>query len=61
MVDAVLDQHGHLDILVLNAGVQHVAPIESFPVEQWDLLMDVMCEGPFLAIQHAWPALTVAW
>lgn len=58
MVEAVLELHGHLDVLVLNAGVQHVSPISSFPVEQWDLIMDVMCKGPFLALQHAWPALT---
>ena len=58
MVEAALARHGRLDALVLNAGVQHVEPISSFPVEQWDLLMNVMCKGPFLAMQHAWPALT---
>jgi len=59
MVDAALEAHGRLDVLVLNAGVQHVEPISTFPAEQWDLLMNVMCKGPFLALQRAWPALTV--
>jgi len=58
MIDAALELHGRLDALVLNAGVQHVEPIATFPAAKWDLLMDVMCKGPFLAIQHGWPALT---
>jgi 3-hydroxybutyrate dehydrogenase len=58
MVDATLEAHGRLDALVLNAGVQHVEPIATFPTAKWDLLMDVMCKGPFTAIQQAWPALT---
>jgi 3-hydroxybutyrate dehydrogenase len=58
MVDAALERHGQVDVLVLNAGAQHVAPIESFPEAQWDRLHDVMVKGPFLAMQAAWPALT---
>lgn len=58
MIETALERHGRLDTLVLNAGIQHMAPIPEFPVEQWDLLMDVMVKGPFLAIKHAWPHLT---
>ena len=55
MVDAALDRHGRLDVLVLNAGAQYVAPIPEFPVEEWDRLFDVMVKGPWLAMKHAWP------
>lgn len=58
MIEAVLEQHGRLDILVLNAGLQHMAPIQEFPESQWDRLTDVMLKGPFLAVKHAWPQLT---
>ena len=58
MVAAALETYGRLDILVLNAGVQHVESIATLPADKWDLLMDVMCKGPFLAMQHAWPELT---
>ena len=58
MIEAARDRFGHLDTLVLNAGVQHMAPLAEFPVEQWDRLMDVMVKGPFLAMKHAWPFLT---
>ncbi len=30
-----------LDVLVNNAGVQHVSPIEDFPVEKWDAIMAI--------------------
>jgi 3-hydroxybutyrate dehydrogenase len=58
MVDIALGRHGRLDILVLNAGVQHMAPFAEFPLDQWERLLGVMLTGPFLAIKHAWPALT---
>jgi 3-hydroxybutyrate dehydrogenase len=58
MVDQVIAAHGRLDVLVLNAGIQHMAPIGEFPESQWDRLTDVMLKGPFLAVKHAWPQLT---
>jgi 3-hydroxybutyrate dehydrogenase len=55
MIDAALNQYGQLDVLVLNAGAQHVAPIPEHSIEEWDRLFDVMVKGPWLAIKHAWP------
>lgn len=56
-VDTALERHGRLDIVVLNAGVQHVAPIESFPIHEFDRLLAVMLRGPFLMMRQAWPHL----
>lgn len=58
MVQRAVAEHGGLDILALNAGVQHVAPLPEFPEDQWDRIMDLHMKGPFLAIQSAWPQLT---
>jgi len=33
------------DVLVNNAGLQHVAPLEEFPMEKWDFLVQVMLVG----------------
>lgn len=34
-----------VDILINNAGLQHVSPLEDFPVERWELLIQVMLVG----------------
>jgi 3-hydroxybutyrate dehydrogenase len=58
MIDEAIRRHGRIDILVLNAGRQLVAPIATYPLAAWDSLMNLMAKGPFLAIQAAWPHLT---
>jgi 3-hydroxybutyrate dehydrogenase len=57
-VEAALERHGQLDILVLNAGAQAMNPIASYPEADWDRLMNLMVKGPFLAMKFAWPHLT---
>lgn len=57
MVARTVELHGRLDILVLNAGVQHVSPIDTFDIAQWQRVMDVCLNGPFYAIRSAWPEL----
>ena len=56
-VAAALERFGRLDIVVPHAGVQHVAPIEEFPVERWELIVALLLTSPFLLAKHAWPAL----
>jgi len=58
MIGHVLATAGRLDILVLNAGCQFVAPLDQFPDAEWDRLQAVMLDGPFFALKAAWPALT---
>ena len=56
-VDAALEAFGRLDVVVANAGVQHVAPVEEFPEDRWDLLIALMLTSPFLIARYAWEAL----
>ncbi|HEY6099929.1 MAG TPA: 3-hydroxybutyrate dehydrogenase [Anaeromyxobacter sp.] len=56
-VDGTLAAGGRLDLLVNNAGLQHVSPIEEFPTEKFELLLRVMLFAPFLAIKRAFPAM----
>ena len=48
---------GGLDILVSNAGRQHVAMIEDFPVDTFRAIVDLMLIGPFLALKYALPLM----
>lgn len=46
-----------IDVLVNNAGLQHVAKVEDFAEERWDRLCDVMLKGAFLLIQAVLPGM----
>lgn len=46
-----------IDVLVNNAGLQHVAAAEDFPIEKWDLLIDVLLKGSFLLSRAVLPGM----
>ena len=48
---------GSADILVSNAGVQHVAPIENFPDDRWNAIIAINLSAAFHAIKHAVPGM----
>jgi 3-oxoacyl-[acyl-carrier protein] reductase len=56
-IDETTSKLGGLDVLVNNAGVAHIADIESFPMEQFDRLVAINVRGVFAAIQRAVPHL----
>ena len=56
-VAAAVAALGGLDVLVNNAGFQHIDPIASFPEDTWDAMLHVMLTAPFLLTKHAWPHL----
>ena len=44
-----------VDIIVNNAGLQHVAPIEEFPPERFSLILRILLEAPFRLVRGALP------
>jgi 3-hydroxybutyrate dehydrogenase len=56
-VAAAVERFGRLDVVVPNAGVQHVAEIEAFPVERWETIVALLLSSPFHLARAAWPAL----
>ncbi|MFJ8259417.1 3-hydroxybutyrate dehydrogenase [Peribacillus asahii] len=52
---SIFDEKKSIDVLINNAGLQHRATIEEFPLEKWNLLIDVMLTGVFLMTKHAFP------
>ncbi|MBB2913430.1 3-hydroxybutyrate dehydrogenase [Streptosporangium becharense] len=53
----VRDIPSGIDIVVNNAGFQHVAPVEEFPPEVFSKILKVMVEAPFLLIRAALPGM----
>jgi 3-hydroxybutyrate dehydrogenase len=48
---------GSLDVLVNNAGIQHVAPIEEFPVEKWNQIIAINLSAAFHTCRAAVPGM----
>jgi 3-hydroxybutyrate dehydrogenase len=56
-VDALVGSAGPVDVLVNNAGLQHVSPIETFDPAKWDLILQVMLTAPFTLIRGLIPGM----
>lgn len=54
-IDASIEQFGRIDILINNAGLQHVAMLEDFPTEKFELLVKIMLTAPFIATKLVLP------
>ncbi|WP_134496968.1 3-hydroxybutyrate dehydrogenase [Microvirga pakistanensis] len=48
---------GSVDVLVNNAGIQFVSPVEEFPVEKWDQIIAINLSSAFHAIRAAVPGM----
>jgi 3-hydroxybutyrate dehydrogenase len=55
LVDRAVSEWGGVDILINNAGLQHVSPVEEFPEDRWEFLIRVMLIGSFLLTKYALP------
>jgi sorbitol-6-phosphate 2-dehydrogenase len=53
MVQRTVDEFGHIDILVSNAGVLIAEAVDEFPAEKWRLVLNVNLFGYFLVAKHA--------
>jgi len=49
----VIDTYGKLDILVSNAGIQIVEPVDQFEFAKWKLLLSIHLDGAFLTTRAA--------
>ncbi len=49
------DRFGTIDVLVNNAGIQYVSPIENFPENKWNDIIAVNLTAPFHLTKAAWP------
>jgi 3-hydroxybutyrate dehydrogenase len=57
LVERTVGELGRVDVLVNNAGIQHTAPVESFPPERWDAVIAINLSSVFHAIAAALPVM----
>ena len=55
IVDQCLAELGPPDILMNNAGIQHVCPVDSFPIDKWRQMQAIMVDAPFLLMRGCLP------
>lgn len=57
MVRSTESKLGRIDVLVNNAGIQHVAAVEDFPVERWDAIIAINLSSAFHTTRCAVPGM----
>ncbi len=57
MVKSAEQRLGSVDVIVNNAGIQHVSPIEDFPPEKWDAIIAINLSSAFHTIRAAVPGM----
>ena len=57
MVARAEKELGSVDILISNAGIQHVAPIDEFPIEKWDAIIAINLSSTFHLMRAAIPGM----
>lgn len=57
MIDTAEEEFGAIDIMVNNAGIQFVAPLEEFPTEKWDAILSINLSSAFHTMRLAIPKM----
>lgn len=57
LIKTAQKEFGNIDVLVNNAGIQHVSPIEDFPPEKWEAIISINLSAAFYTLHHTIPLM----
>jgi 3-hydroxybutyrate dehydrogenase len=57
LIEAATRELGKVDVLVNNAGIQVVSPVEDFPDDKWELVLSINLSAAFYAIKAVVPQM----
>lgn len=57
LISKTVEHFGTVHIFISNAGIQHVADIEDFPTDKYELMLKLMLVAPFIAIKELFPIM----
>lgn len=57
MVSDGISKFGKIDVLINNAGIQHVSPIEDFPDDKWNAIIGINLTSAFYLSKAVWPGM----
>lgn len=57
MIGNAENEFGSVDILMNNAGIQHVSPVDEFPIDKWDAIIAINLSSAFHAMRAALPGM----
>ncbi|UED82167.1 3-hydroxybutyrate dehydrogenase [Lysinibacillus sp. CD3-6] len=57
LIQTAKGKFGSVDIVINNAGLQHVSPIEDFPTAKFELMQKIMLVAPFILIKNVFPIM----
>ncbi|GAA0440032.1 3-hydroxybutyrate dehydrogenase [Lentibacillus halophilus] len=56
-INQTVETFGRIDVLINNAGMQHVASVEAFPTETFESITNIMLVAPFMVTKHVFPIM----
>lgn len=57
MVSDSYEKFGSIEVVMNNAGIQYVSPLENFPEEKWDAIVQIVLSAAFHVSKAVWPKM----